>query len=1275
MKILLTIFFIVTHNHAFSQCSPSIDLPFSGNASDVSGNANHGTASGTPSLTQDRFGSANSAYRLGGVGDVDYFTVSHNAGLVLSKYLSVSFWMRQCDFTGMDGWGATVARGYHCLWAKQGDGISVQPGFWSFSSSTTSGTMWNSFNNVNWFPSSVTNFSNTANLDCFDTCEWVHIVHVIDSNKQRIYFNGVLKQEFTITTADFSSANTRPLIIGKMDGTWYPYRGDIDDFKYYKCALNPSTIGSLYGGYTSPKQANNVIRIDSIRINKISCTNNTLNLYPDTLAGPFQYSKDSGTTWQTSNGFTNLTTGTYKIAIKSACTRKDSTIIIQPCVFDLDVSGSFSTCLDTISIAQNLTITDGDPSAFIDGAKVFFDAGYIKKEDSLIINSQFGISVSFDTATGVLHISGNATKFQYETVLKTIKYKNLKTNKTISTKSIRFVLGKALYNNDNGHHYKLVNHGSPITWIAARDSAAVSRHFGLQGYLVTITSNTENQFLANLINSKTWIGASDFQSEGVWRWVTGCEGLETGGLGRHFSNQQGVCGSIAGSGVSVSGNYQNWSSIGEPNDASCNEDYGHFLYNHSPYLNFNWNDLPDNPHIVWGSNWGVPTYIIEYGCMPNDPIIDIQGSVTVNIEQCCRQDFSWTTWTNFNSNSATGNITGGINVNMSANYSFSSTPTIFNYAMFNGLYNIPNSTCPRTEWSPTSGIGVTTFCFNQFVDNPVLLLASLGSQFTPVTLKFSRPFIVEFDGGANVFVNDTTIIGNEGYSIIQFPGKLDCITVYSTTPEIYTNITFGLNIPKFSVTMIGDTASCDTAKLQIVGGRSYKWSKGLYPDSSINYFTTSGLTNLTVTDSIGCKVYRAYNIVIKNNKTSIFSQSICQGDSFAGRTTAGIYIDTFLISNGCDSIRTLNLKVNPITTSNTTQAICSGQNFWGYTTTGVYRDTFRNANSKGCDSIRILNLTASPNILKILTITQCNAYFFKGQNRTTTGTYRDTTKLASGCDSITELQLTIPMPINQTIDTVSCDSFIYKNLRYIASQIINETIRSSIGCDSIYRKINLTVLKPRNLIETNITGCKELVIQGVTYIRDTIILMRTPMIGAPFCDSLIKRVNIKIHPLPNATLRVVPDTIVKYGSEVELLARGGLQYKWNVSNERKDKITIPVKARTYVEVTVTDNKQCDSTVGLWLDVLPKLETVEIFSPNGDGQNDFFVPRIQGNVAVHSWRVFNRWGQKIYESVAINPGWDGTYAGQEQPQGSYVYQIEYTIGGERKMKTGAITLIR
>ena len=83
-----------------------------------------------------------------------------------------------------------------------------------------------------------------------------------------------------------------------------------------------------------------------------------------------------------------------------------------------------------------------------------------------------------------------------------------------------------------------------------------------------------------------------------------------------------------------------------------------------------------------------------------------------------------------------------------------------------------------------------------------------------------------------------------------------------------------------------------------------------------------------------------------------------------------------------------------------------------------------------------------------------------------------------------------------------------------------------------------------------------------------------------------------------------------------------------------------------------------------------------FTPNNDGLNDVF--RISGLKfqKLLDFRVFNRWGQVIFQTNSIEKGWDGTFNGHPQDMGTYVYEITVAHpDGTRKTYKGSVTLIR
>jgi gliding motility-associated-like protein len=88
-----------------------------------------------------------------------------------------------------------------------------------------------------------------------------------------------------------------------------------------------------------------------------------------------------------------------------------------------------------------------------------------------------------------------------------------------------------------------------------------------------------------------------------------------------------------------------------------------------------------------------------------------------------------------------------------------------------------------------------------------------------------------------------------------------------------------------------------------------------------------------------------------------------------------------------------------------------------------------------------------------------------------------------------------------------------------------------------------------------------------------------------------------------------------------------------------------------------------------------------FTPNGDGQNDVFYPRGSGVSKVKTFRIYNRWGELLFERLNfdlndVSAAWDGSYNGSSARPDVYVYLIEATCGtGAPLFLKGDVTIIK
>jgi gliding motility-associated-like protein len=83
-----------------------------------------------------------------------------------------------------------------------------------------------------------------------------------------------------------------------------------------------------------------------------------------------------------------------------------------------------------------------------------------------------------------------------------------------------------------------------------------------------------------------------------------------------------------------------------------------------------------------------------------------------------------------------------------------------------------------------------------------------------------------------------------------------------------------------------------------------------------------------------------------------------------------------------------------------------------------------------------------------------------------------------------------------------------------------------------------------------------------------------------------------------------------------------------------------------------------------------------FTPNRDGKNDIIRPIAVGITKIEYFRIYNRWGQQVFQTVENGKGWDGRIKGQDQGSGVYVWVVKaIDFTGKEFFAKGTLTLIR
>ncbi len=183
----------------------------------------------------------------------------------------------------------------------------------------------------------------------------------------------------------------------------------------------------------------------------------------------------------------------------------------------------------------------------------------------------------------------------------------------------------------------------------------------------------------------------------------------------------------------------------------------------------------------------------------------------------------------------------------------------------------------------------------------------------------------------------------------------------------------------------------------------------------------------------------------------------------------------------------------------------------------------------------------------------------------------------------------------------------------------------------------------------------------------------------PVCASVNAKDTILVKPYPVVNLG--PDTALCLNGERFTIGdfinitNPKTRWQWN-NGDTTAAITI-LHPGTY---TVTaDLDGCTSSDEIVIHKDCYADVPNVFTPNGDGNNDYFYPRqiLSEGVTSFSMTVFNRWGEKIFETDRIDGrGWDGRYNGKDQPSGVYIYLMDVGYkNGKSEHYEGNVTLLR
>ena len=192
----------------------------------------------------------------------------------------------------------------------------------------------------------------------------------------------------------------------------------------------------------------------------------------------------------------------------------------------------------------------------------------------------------------------------------------------------------------------------------------------------------------------------------------------------------------------------------------------------------------------------------------------------------------------------------------------------------------------------------------------------------------------------------------------------------------------------------------------------------------------------------------------------------------------------------------------------------------------------------------------------------------------------------------------------------------------------------------------------------------------------TITTIYTLTVSDGICPDNITQVTVTPFAPPN--LSAGPDTTINEGQTITLQGSGATIYYWTPDYRIKyygsaNPDVWPIVTTTYV-LSALDQHGCFASDQVVVNVIKgdQLFFYSAFTPNADGENDFFYIGNLEKYPDNNLKIYNRYGKQIYSATNYDNTWNGTYLGEMLPTGTYFYVLN---DGKDKLHKGTVTILR
>jgi gliding motility-associated-like protein len=606
---------------------------------------------------------------------------------------------------------------------------------------------------------------------------------------------------------------------------------------------------------------------------------------------------------------------------------------------------------------------------------------------------------------------------------------------------------------------------------------------------------------------------------------------------------------------------------------------------------------------------------------------------------------------------------------------FSATPDhttgTGNYLVVNGA-GTPglNVWCQTITVEPNTNYNFSAWVTSVASGSPAILQFSINGQV--LNQPFSAPasvgqwaeFFAVWNSGANTsaqicIVNQNTTLGGNDFGIDDISFSQICEGSDTVTVTVY---------PLPLAEAGTDVAICrgDTTQLQATGGTLYIWSPGtrlscIACDAPTASPLTTNTYHVTVTDTNQCVNYDSVTVTVNTLPNVSFNGLLpqyCLLDADApltGNPAGGTFSGTGI--NGNDfSPQTAGAGNHTITYDYTDANNCSSAATQPVQVNAMPQISFAGIDTTHCLDEPAYTVTPQPQG-GTLSGTGITGISFDAQ---TAGVgqhlvYYDYTD-NNGCRILDSVLFRVDELPQVVLSVVHLTCYDYDDGSVTASATNGVTpynyIWNTIGNDSV-----ISSLAPGNysVTITDANGCT------VTDNIDVIEPIELNVDISPVLDSIFLGDTVQYLITHNA------DSVASFV---------WTPTDWLSCTDCPEPFAIPHETFTYT-LTITDTNTCIASDTARIFIKPKkiYYIPNIFSPNGDGINDMLFAYIRG-IKKLTFRMYNRWGEKVFETDDALVGWDGIYKSKEAEPGLYVYDI-YAIwwDNETVKEKGSVTLVR